>query len=330
MKIPNIELEDVSRYRAPLMGVAMLLIILFHVPLSRWSPWFGLYRCGNIGVDMFLFLSGVGLWFSWTKTPSLKHFFRRRYLRVYPAWLVVSLIYFIPRWYGDWSFLVGNVLIDWDFWRVGNLTFWYVPAIMMLYTLAPLYIKLICRYPAYRWLPVVMVVWCVMVNWIQPLHAHLNYLEIFWSRVPIFFIGVNMGQMVKEKRVIEGYSWFLLLLVFALAFGTCVYLEQERHGLFPLFVERMLYIPLTITMILLLNQLLRHMPSWVNACLKFVGLISLEVYLIHVQFVLLPLLRHHLGYWLTALLTAAISITLAWSLNKVIAIIENLVKRRVA
>ena len=56
MRIPDIELANISRYRGELMGAAMLFIILFHVELSRWDPFFGLRRMGNIGVDIFLVL----------------------------------------------------------------------------------------------------------------------------------------------------------------------------------------------------------------------------------------------------------------------------------
>ena len=91
MKIKDIELANISRYRGELMGAAMLFIILFHVALPRENAFFGLRRMGNVGVDMFLFLSGIGLWFSWMKNPSAKHFFIRRYLRIYPAWLIIAL-----------------------------------------------------------------------------------------------------------------------------------------------------------------------------------------------------------------------------------------------
>src|SRR3712207_8348584 len=67
MRIKDIELSNISKYRGELMGAAMLFIILFHVSLPRYDMFFGLRRMGNIGVDIFLFLSGIGLWFSWTK-----------------------------------------------------------------------------------------------------------------------------------------------------------------------------------------------------------------------------------------------------------------------
>ena len=88
MKIKDIELANISRFRGELMGAAMLFIILFHVGLPREDAFYGLRRMGNVGVDMFLFLSGIGLWFSWVKNPDVKRFFIRRYLRIYPAWPV--------------------------------------------------------------------------------------------------------------------------------------------------------------------------------------------------------------------------------------------------
>ena len=157
LNIKDIELANISRFRAQQMGVAMLIIILFHVGLPRFDPFFGLRRMGNIGVDIFLFLSGVGLWFSWMKTPSFRHFLMRRYLRVYPAWLLIACLYYIPRFHGGdgfaWLDLVLDITINWDFWLHDELTFWYIPATMMLYLFAPAYMELIRRHPIYRWLP---------------------------------------------------------------------------------------------------------------------------------------------------------------------------------
>lgn len=94
----KIEWSDFSKYRSALMGAAMLFVMFFHVTMPKSYMMYGVVRCGNIGVDMFLFLSGIGLWYSWTKQPSLKHFFKRRYLRIYPAWLIMALLFYIPNY----------------------------------------------------------------------------------------------------------------------------------------------------------------------------------------------------------------------------------------
>ena len=324
MKIPDIELANISRFRAEQMGAAMLFVILFHVALDRGDPFYGLRRCGNVGVDIFLFLSGVGLWFSWTKTPDIRQFYRRRLLRILPTWLIVATAFYLPDYLGERRFsqsitdLIGDITVNWDFWLHDELTFWYVPAIMLLYVAAPWYMRLIARHDVYRWLPLLMVVWCVMVEWVLPIHRAVGHLEIFWSRVPIFFIGINTGSWVKAGRSVDGSAVWLLLLTFSMTFGTCLYLEQMRHGCFPLFVERMLYIPFTVCTVLVMNRILRRTPEWLNRCLRFVGALSLEAYLIHLHFVLVRVQSYRLGYWETFLITVAITLPLAWALQRIV------------
>jgi peptidoglycan/LPS O-acetylase OafA/YrhL len=59
------------------------------------------------------------------------------------------------------------------------------------------------------------------------------------------------------------------------------------------------------------------MPAWLLKALAFVGTVSLELYLIHVNFVLKYLRPYDLGYWLTLLLMTAISLLLAWLIHKI-------------
>lgn len=305
----------------------MLFVILFHVALDRGDPFYGLRRCGNVGVDIFLFLSGVGLWFSWVKTPDVLRFYRRRLLRIVPTWIVVATVFYLPDYLGARRFshsivdLIGDITINWDFWLHDELTFWYVPAIMALYLAAPWYMRLIQSRPVYRWLPLLMVIWCVMVQWVLPIHHAVGHIEIFWSRVPIFFIGINFGEMVRTRRQLPSEAVWLLLVTFLMTFGTCLYLEQVRHGQFPLFVERMLYIPFTVCTVLVMNRIFRRTPQWVNRSFRLVGALSLEAYLIHIHFVLVYVQPYHLGYWLTFLVTVAITLPIAWLLQRLIGLV---------
>lgn len=347
MKIKDIDLVNISRFRSEHMGMAMLFIILFHVALPRYDTFYGLRRMGNLGVDMFLFLSGVGLWFSWMKTyvrekamataavssPS-SSFFRewwlfywRRLKRIYPVWFILASLYYVPRYHGGWELwgdghglidLAGDVLINWDFWLHDELTFWYVPATMMLYIFAPPYMELIRRHPIYRWLVIVMIMWCILVQYITPIHQAVGHIEIFWSRVPIFFLGINMGEAVRRKDTLDGQSIWMIWIMFAMTLGSAIWLEQELHGRFPLFIERILYIPLTVTTILLLNRVFRRTPQRFNNFVAWFGMLSLEAYMIHIQFVLKWVEAYHLGYWPTFLLTVLITMPLAYLLNRII------------
>ena len=320
-KIKDIELANISRFRGELMGAAMMFIILFHVALPREDAFFGLRRMGNVGVDIFLFLSGIGLWFSWMKNSSAKHFFIRRYLRIYPTWLIIACLFYIPSFQGgstwNWIYLFGEITINWGFWLHDELNFWYIPATMMLYLFAPAYMELIKRHPIYRWLPVVMIMWCILVQYVTPIHQAVGHLEIFWSRVPIFFIGINMGEMVRQKQTLDGASIWMIWLMFLMTLLASIFLEQEKHGMFPLFLERMLYIPLTITSILLLNRIFRRTLGWFNKGFMFVGALSLECYLLHIHFVLKYIEPHHLGYWPTFFICIGITLPAAWILSKI-------------
>ena len=335
----DIEWAAVSRHRGELMGLAILFVVLFHVGLPRSDMFFGLKRMGNIGVDIFFFLSGMGLWFSWMKNPSpalpqgkgflatLSSFYHRRLRRIYPTWLLIAGTFYIWQYLtgGKYSSsivdLVGDITINWDFWLHDELTFWYIPATLMLYLWAPFYMELIRRHPVYRWLPVAMMMWCVAVQWVTPIHQAVGHIEIFWSRVPIFFIGINAGELIRRKERLNGSALGLLLLFFVMSLSMCIWLEQMKHGKFPLFVERMVYIPLTVTALLLFSMLLDGAPQRLLRCLSFFGTLSLEIYLIHPHFVLKFLEPLHLGYWPTFLVCMVITVPIAWLIQRLIQLI---------
>ncbi len=332
---------DLSKYRGELMGLAILFVVMFHVWMPKEYFFFPLRRLGNVGVDMFLFLSGMGLWYSWLRSrlgknhdgkggmdmkQSLKHFFFRRYLRIYPVWFIVASIFYIWKYIeepgGGYSpdipNLIANILFNWSFWRADDLTFWYVPATMMLYTFAPFYMELIRRYPTYRWLPAAFVLIAAMVQYVPLFHENVGHIEIFFSRIPIFFIGINAGEWVMQKKELEKESIWLILFIFGISLWLSLRLEFIGHSRFPLFMERLVYIPLTVTALLLECWLLDHLSFYAKRCFAFLGTISLEIYLVHIEFILKPLGKFHLGYSLTTVCVLLISIPTAWLLHWII------------
>lgn len=313
-----------SRQRGALMGLAILIVVMFHVSQPRSSDFYGLCRLGNVGVDVFLFVSGMGLWFAWQKSQSLLHYFKRRYKRIYPTWLIVAAAFYLWQ-YPSRKFsqnivdLCGDIFVNWDFWLHDELTFWYVPAIMALYTVAPIFLILMSKHRDWAWSIVLMALWCVAVEWVTPIHEAVGHIEIFWSRVPIFFIGIACGEMVRERRALHGSSLWVLCLLAAGSLLLSWWLEQYRHGQFPLFIERMVYIPLTVSGSVLLSLLFEKMPQWAVRPLTFVGALSLEIYLLHSNFFLTWIRPLHLGYWPTVLSVLALTIPTAWVLQKSIA-----------
>ncbi len=334
----EIRFSDLSKYRGELMGFAIIIVAMFHVFMPSHYYLYPLRRLGNIGVDMFLFVSGMGLWFSWSKLrlgkrldgngalslkEALVHFFKRRYLRIYPVWILVAAMFYIWKYntvpggvYSpDIPNLIANIIFNWSFWRADDLTFWYVPATMMMYIFAPPYMELIRKCPVYRWLPVAAILLAVMVHYVPMVHNTVGHIEIFFSRIPIFLIGINIGKSVMEKQTIEGNSIWLILIIFIMCLWICLRFEYIGHNRFPLFMERMVYIPMTVTALLLECKIFEYLPKCITKFLMFLGTISLEIYLVHIEFVLRPFGKLHLGYCITTILVLVISIPLAYILH---------------
>ena len=80
----GMDFGKLSRYRRELMGVCTLGIIAFH-NFFTWPKKLALLRIlfsyGNIGVDGFLILSGIGLYYAYSRGSDLEPAQKRR------AWL---------------------------------------------------------------------------------------------------------------------------------------------------------------------------------------------------------------------------------------------------
>ena len=123
---------------------------------------------------------------------------------------------------------------------------------------------------------------------------------------------------MKEKRTIDSTAIWLIAIIFVMRLIVCVNLEMNWRGRYPQFLERMNYIPLTVTSILLLIELFKHTSKWILKSLSFIGGISLEVYLLHLHFVLVRVQTLHLGFCITVVITSCISLLAGWLLHKVI------------
>lgn len=93
----KLDLTLISKYRTPLMGIAALMIIFCHAPqYGVVMPSFisNFISRGGLGVDIFLYLSGVGCWYSLSKGVTLKSWYYKRFIRI-----------FIPYFFNAVSFL---------------------------------------------------------------------------------------------------------------------------------------------------------------------------------------------------------------------------------
>lgn len=141
---PN-NLNLLSEKRDSLMGLAMLLVVLHHLPVNIPHPFHladWIHRNGGFGVDIFLLLSGIGLAFSITKCKSLKEYYTRRIVRIFPLYcFVICLVTIIKIHWRAYDINPLGLLFEittLGHW-IGKDSFdWFIPNMVLLYAVFPL------------------------------------------------------------------------------------------------------------------------------------------------------------------------------------------------
>ena len=135
------DLSLISKHRTPLMGIAALMIIVCHMlgyDVVRPAIVDKILWRGNYGMDIFLFLSGIGCWYSLSKSCSLNIWYRKRFVRIFVPYLLIQ----IPFW--AWRMAIGTfhlphellVFSTLDFW-LHHKGAWYVALLLPLYLITP-------------------------------------------------------------------------------------------------------------------------------------------------------------------------------------------------
>lgn len=136
-----------SRYRAQVYGLAMLWIMFFHglrpfmeTALDKQLSFlFGVVARGSCGVDMFLFMSGICLYFSMQRQPDTKAFYQKRLVRIIvPLFLIDGVYWGYTCLYakGDVLTFVKN-LSQLSFWCDGYGLTWFIALLLPLYAVYP-------------------------------------------------------------------------------------------------------------------------------------------------------------------------------------------------
>ncbi len=130
------------------MGIAIVLVILHHFCLRLDGCWhvdtfpFTIFYWGQIGVDIFLFVSAYGCCASW-ENNSWWQYALHRIKRIYPQYIVFLLI--VLLWFfADASILhrmkmaVFSLMGIAPIYRLGVSIEWYIPSLLMMYFFLPL------------------------------------------------------------------------------------------------------------------------------------------------------------------------------------------------
>lgn len=273
------------------MGTAILLIMLYHskVVLPTVFPYYivaAILEFGYGGVDIFLFLSGFGIYRTLSRKQDLLYYYKRRIKRILPAYipaLVVWAILILPEVdVVTWPSAMLSNLTGIAFWIQHPIRFnWYILALPSFYLSAPVFMWLL---KTKKHGTAIAIFSTVIID----LCFFDSYLMIATSRFTIFVIGMIAGRKMEENDAAgEVHESFVYLVggagILVLAFWAKQYPNwMWNYGLYwyPFILIAPAVILLLCRCFSLLDRIwigrkIRHFMEMCGEC-------SLEIYLIHI------------------------------------------------
>jgi peptidoglycan/LPS O-acetylase OafA/YrhL len=267
-----------------LKGLAIILVVLYHVGgVLVWRN----FLHGDLGVDIFVILSGAGLALGGHRDEPVEKFLVRRLRRIAPAyWLALGAYaianYFVlerPTSMLDFGVHVFGIH-GWFGDAIGlsvNESFWFITLIVSLYLLYPWFRRLRSNESLLLvgGLVALAVSFAFFFTGQAAMFAHLGL------RLPGFVLGILLGRVLREGQLEIGANATLGAAAFVL-----VYVPYTQGIVFHTAVAGF---ALVATYLLWLRPALPATAAApVQRTLAFLGAHSLEIFLIHQ-----PLLRDY-------------------------------------
>ena len=271
MKSLSYQYELISKNRMSLFGISLIWIFFRHTFFyNNYIYGFGDYfvQIGDCGVDLFLFLSGFGLYFSYQKSEDIMFFYKKRVQRILPTVFILLFVFkFIAAWIQDDSW--WSIINPWEWFLAIYSKYWFIGAILLFYLFFPLIYSIVKRNASIA-IVGAFVIGILGILIIKMMHISiLNQLVVYLARLPIFVIGVVFAshQFLFQKKT-------CILLLFVISIPLLYFLPKD--------FQRMVYCFTTLGIIILFPIILDKLPYVIKKELQRIGKSSLEFYLIHI------------------------------------------------
>lgn len=280
-----------SKYRNELYGISILWIILFHglqfknFSLSNELKILdGIIKHGNCGVEIFLFLTGISLYYSLKRHDNLRRFYLNRLKRIFLPLLIIdgsywTYIYIIKE--NNILKFIENITF-YSFWVKGNQQVWFIALIILLYLIYPILFKFILENRKINKLNYIICL-CISIYVFLLLFKYFDYqwyklIEIAITRIPVFLLGCYCGILSYENRVISVSVKTISLIIFIIGIG---YFYIKPISLVQNFRIPYLFIGPSITVWMAICLEIIENKN-INTFLRDWGGVSLELYLSHI------------------------------------------------
>ena len=297
--------KKILEYRSHLMGLAILWVVFYHMPINITNPALRfVWETGYGGVDIFFFLSGIGVYYSLQKNTT-EVFYRRRLKRIMPAYLPIVTITFVLYNWQNWQGLSFAVLVDMVKQLAGNIFMvgwfnhvngqfnWYVQAVMWFYLVAPLLLSTIRKVAFDK--KKILCFWAVVFFMQVPFFD--TDIHKMPARLLIFILGIWVAKYFEEDacdRVMPALKYIALLCGVAILALT-YYVVPDWLSMYGLYwYPFVLIVP---GVCVLFTRVFEGMKgnralNAISGCLACIGKASFEVYLIHIllfEYILKPI-----------------------------------------
>jgi peptidoglycan/LPS O-acetylase OafA/YrhL len=269
----GVRLEEIDL----LKGFALILVLLYHGGgVLGYEDWLH----GEVGVDIFLVLSGITLVLNSTELP-VGEFIKRRFFRIYPSYWAALAFFLVynAKFYADYRSPADIVLhilglhgfSKPQFFTDINDSFWFISIIVLLYV-----VFLALRRHLHD-LALVAGIGGLLTGAVCIFYRYTNSsggLIHLGVRVPDIFIGLILGQIASGRPLEIRYTPLLaagLIVGAYLSVFLGINFGDPFAGL------------AWIALFLCVNRRLRQYQAGraVATVLSFLGIYSYEIYLIH-------------------------------------------------
>lgn len=251
--------NEITNGRTLFMGFAILLVLFFHAFCTIYNP-LGNANIGYVGVDIFLFLSGFGLTYSYKKN-NLSSFYKHRLIRLYPLYLIcVCVIYFINDKWNLIDLFYNLLTIGFYIDNGINRFDWYVESLFTLYIIFPLFFiySKLKLFGVLLLLSVISIIlYVIEIPW---------WYDCFISRIPIFLLGIVCARFKLTLNKI-----IILTIIGVILFLPCFN-----------FISKFLATSFLVLPIFLIISLIQGINKKYLDFISYFGKHSLEIYLANV------------------------------------------------